>query len=574
MGRPVFLFACVLLLLLVASTAASPESSPPTIVEHTFYVQNLTVNRLCNRRVITAVNGSYPGPTIQVREGDTLVVHVFNKSPYNLTIHWHGVFQKLSGWADGPNMVTQCPIRPGSKYTYKFKIIKQEGTLWWHAHVSWLRATVYGALIIRPRAGTTYPFPKPYREVPILLGEWWNANVIDVESQALATGGLPIISDAYTINGWPGNFYPCSNKQMYKLKVKPGKTYLLRIINAALNNQLFYKIANHKMTVVAVDASYTKPYVTDVVVTGPGQTVDVLLTTDQPIGSYYMAARPYVSAAANIPSDNTTTRGVIVYDSASPSSTPPMPALPALNDTPTANKFYTNLTALVNGPHWYPVPRNVDYNMFVTIGLGLEACPANTTCQGPIGNKLSASMNNESFVLPTGLSMLQAFFFNVGGVYTTDFPANPPIQFDYTNASINNNLPLMFAPKGTKVTKLKYNSTVELIFQNTAFLGVENHPMHIHGFNFHVLAQGFGNYNPATDRRKLNLINPQIRNTIGVPVGGWAIIRFTANNPGVWLIHCHLDAHLSLGLATAFVVENGPTPETTLPPPPADLPQC
>ena len=82
----------------------------------------------------------------------------------------HGVFQLLSAWADGPGMITQCPIPPGGKYTYKFKLLKQEGTLWWHAHVGWLRATVYGALIIRPRSGHPYPFPKPDKEVPILLG--------------------------------------------------------------------------------------------------------------------------------------------------------------------------------------------------------------------------------------------------------------------------------------------------------------------------------------------------------------------------------------------------------------------
>ncbi|OMO97394.1 Multicopper oxidase, type 1 [Corchorus olitorius] len=537
-------------------------------------VQNLTVNRLCNKQVITAVNGSFPGPTIRVREGDTLIVHVYNKSPYNLTIHWHGVFQKLSGWADGPNMITQCPIRPGSKYTYKFRVIEQEGTLWWHAHVSFLRATVYGALIIRPREGHSYPFPKPYREVPILLGEWWNANVVDVQSQALATGAVPNLSNAFTINGRPGDLYPiCSRNQIYKLKVEQGKTYLLRIINAALNNQLFYKIANHKLTVVALDASYTTPYVTDMVVAAPGQTIDVLLTADQPVGSYYMAARPYASAAG-APFDNTTTRGILVYDGAPSSATPLMPVLPAFNDTPTAHKFYSNIIGLVNGPHWVPVPLKVDYNMFVTIGLALDVCPANTTCQGPLATKFSASMNNESFVLPIKLSMLQAFFSKVGGVYTTDFPAYPPVQFDYTNASINNNLPLLFAPKGTKVTKLKFNTTVELVFQNTAIIGIENHPMHLHGYNFHVLAQGFGNYNPAVDRKKFNFINPQIRNTIAVPVGGWAVIRFQANNPGVWIMHCHLDVHLPWGLATVFVVENGPTPTTTLPPPPADLPQC
>lgn len=97
---------------------------------------------------------------------------------YNIYIYYghgrrHGIFQLLTAWADGPNMITQCPIRPGKSYTYKFNIIGQEGTLWWHAHVSILRATVYGALIILPREGPkAYPFPQPYEEVPILLGTY------------------------------------------------------------------------------------------------------------------------------------------------------------------------------------------------------------------------------------------------------------------------------------------------------------------------------------------------------------------------------------------------------------------
>ncbi|KAJ4704540.1 Laccase [Melia azedarach] len=531
MARSMLLLACAFVILASSSLASA------AIVEHTFHVKNLTIGRLCRQQVITAVNGSLPGPTIRVKEGDTLIVHVFNKSPYNLTIHWHGIFQLLSGWADGPNMITQCPIRPGTSYTYKFKIINQEGTLWWHAHVSWLRATVYGALIIRPREGHKYPFPKPDKEVPILLGEWWNANVIDVANQATISGGGPNVSDAYTINGRPGDLYPCSQNKTYKLTVEQGKTYLLRIINAALNNQLFYKIANHKMTVVAVDASYTNPYVTDVVVIAPGQTVDVLLKADQRL-------------------------------------LPIMPILPNFNDTPTAHKFYSNLTGLVNGPQWVPVPRDVDEHMFVTVGLGLDRCAANATCQGPNGQRFSASMNNHSFQFPTSLSILQAFFFNVGGVYTPDFPNNPPIKFDYTNQNNSNNASLLFAPKSTSVKKLKFNSTVQMILQNTALLALENHPMHLHGFDFHVLAQGFGNYNPKTDSKKFNFVNPQRRNTIAVPVGGWAVIRFRANNPGVWIMHCHLDVHLPWGLATAFVVENGPTPSTRLPPPPADLPQC
>lgn len=95
--------------------------------------------------------------------------------------------------------------------------------------------------------------------------------------------------------------------------MKQGKTYLLRIINAALNNQLFFKIANHNMKVVAVDAAYTNPYITDVVVVAPGQTTDVLLTANQAPSAYYMAANPYVSVAG-VPFDNTTTTGIIVYE--------------------------------------------------------------------------------------------------------------------------------------------------------------------------------------------------------------------------------------------------------------------
>ncbi|CAA0836331.1 Laccase-7 [Striga hermonthica] len=541
-----------------------------------FQVKNFTVNPLCKNQVITAVNDSFPGPNIEVCEGDTLVVNVINNSPYNITIHWHGVFQMLSGWADGPEYATQCPIRPGNSYTYKFNITRQEGTLWWHAHSQWLRATVYGALIIRPRYGRSYPFPKPAKEFPILLGEWWNSNVVDVENQAISTGGAPNISDAYTINGQPGDLYSCPSTSTFKLNVVRGKTYLLRIINAALNNQLFFKIASHNMTVVAVDAAYTNPYTTDVIVLAPGQTTDVLLTADQSSARYYMAGHPYISVA-NVTFDNTTTTGIIEYDNVpSTSSQPIMPDLPTFNDTPTTHKFFTNLTALTTSPFWVTVPNQVDEKMFVTVGLGLSACdrPGNATCQGLLGQKFAASMNNESFQFSKRLSMLEAFFRGVDGLYTTDFPDNPPVIFDYTNANNSLNQALLMTEKSTKVKKLKFNSTVEMVLQNTALIGIENHPIHLHGFNFYVLAQGFGNYNAAVDRKKYNTQNPQERNTIAVPVGGWAVIRFRANNPGVWLMHCHLDVHLPWGLATAFVVENGPTPATTLPAPPPDFPKC
>ena len=73
-------------------------------------------------------------------------------------------------WTDGPEYITQCPIQPGSKFTQKIILSTEEGTLWWHAHSDWTRATVHGAIIIYPKNGTKYPFRKPNAEVPIILG--------------------------------------------------------------------------------------------------------------------------------------------------------------------------------------------------------------------------------------------------------------------------------------------------------------------------------------------------------------------------------------------------------------------
>ena len=71
---------------------------------HVLQIANMTINRLCNTQVITAVNGMFPGPTSNVRESDTVVIHAINNSPYNITLHWHSIFQLLSGWADGPQL--------------------------------------------------------------------------------------------------------------------------------------------------------------------------------------------------------------------------------------------------------------------------------------------------------------------------------------------------------------------------------------------------------------------------------------------------------------------------------------
>ena len=83
-------------------------------------------------------NGTYPGPWIQACWGDELEITVLNsmkKSKQGSTIHWHGIRQLNSVSMDGVNGITQCPIAPGSEFTYKFKAL-QYGSSWYHSHYS------------------------------------------------------------------------------------------------------------------------------------------------------------------------------------------------------------------------------------------------------------------------------------------------------------------------------------------------------------------------------------------------------------------------------------------------------
>ncbi|KAL5222123.1 hypothetical protein ABZP36_026836 [Zizania latifolia] len=547
--------------------------------EYQFDVQMANVTRLCSSKSVVTVNGQFPGPTVFAREGDLVVVRVVNHASYNMSIHWHGIRQLRSGWADGPAYITQCPIQPGGSYVYKFTITGQRGTLWWHAHLSWLRATVYGAIVILPKVGVPYPFPAPDKEVPVVFGEWWTVDTEAVISQAMQTGGGPNVSDAFTINGLPGPLYNCSAKDTFKLKVEPGKTYMLRLINAALNDELFFSIAGHNLTVVDVDAVYVKPFTVDTLIITPGQTTNVLLTAkpSYPGATFYMLAAPYSTAASGT-FDNTTVAGILEYEDPSSQSSAAFdknlpvlkPTLPQINDTNFVSNFTAKLRSLATAEYPANVPQQVDRKFFFTVGLGTHPCAVNGTCQGPNGSRFAAALNNVSFVLPTTALLQSHFTGRSNGVYSSNFPAMPLSPFNYTGTPPNNTN----VSNGTRLVVLPYGTSVELVMQGTSILGAESHPFHLHGFNFFVVGQGFGNFDPANDPAKYNLVDPVERNTVGVPAAGWVAIRFLADNPGVWFMHCHLEVHVSWGLKMAWVVQDGRLPIQKILPPPSDLPKC
>ncbi|OIT26550.1 PREDICTED: laccase-4-like [Nicotiana attenuata] len=547
--------------LVTLATSFCPAFVESIVRHYKFTVVKKNATRLCATKPIITVNGKFPGPTLYTREDDTVLVRVVNHVQDNVTIHWHGVRQLRTGWSDGPAYITQCPIQTGQSYLYNFTLTGQRGTLLWHAHINWQRATVHGAIVILPKRRIPYPFPKPQKEEIIILGEWWNSDVEAVINQAMKMGVAPNVSDVHTINGHPGPAPNCSSKG-YTLHVESGKTYLLRIINAALNEELFFKIAGHNLTVVEVDASYVKPFKADTIFIAPGQTTNAILTADQSAGKYLIAVSPFMDTI--VATDNLTATGTVHYQGTDALSPTALTTIPSRNATPVTNIFVDSLRSLNSKKYPANVPLTIDHSLLLTMGIGVNPC---STCQN--GSRVVAAINNVTFVMPT-TAILQAHYYNISGVYTADFPGNPAIPFNYTGTPPTN----LQTQNGTKVYKVEFNSTVQVVLQGTSIIAPESHPTHLHGFNFFVVGKGVGNYDPKSDPKKFNLVDPVERNTMSVPTAGWTAIRFRADNPGVWFLHCHLEVHTTWGLKMGFLVENGKGPNQSILPPPSDLPKC
>ena len=79
------------------------------------------------------------------------------------------------------------------------------------------------------------------------------------------------------------------------------------------------------------------------------------------------------------------------------------------------------------------------------------------------------------------------------------------------------------------------------------------HPIHLHGHDFALLAQSDKPYNESTAVIKRD--NPPRRDVALLPAGGYIIIAFKVDNPGIWLMHCHIAWHASSGLAMQ-ILEN------------------
>ncbi|KAB8209716.1 Cupredoxin [Aspergillus parasiticus] len=464
-------------------------------------------------RKVVGINGQWPLPVIEVDKGDRIVANVYNGlGDKDTSIHWHGMFQNTTNNMDGPSMVTQCPIPPGSSFTYNFTV-NQNGTYWYHCHTDACYPDGYRqALIVHDKDAY---FNDMYDdEFTLTLSDWYHELVEDITfiSVTNPTGAEPV-PDSFLVNDTQGS----------SLAVEPGKTYLLRLINMGAFVGMYFYIEDHSFTIVEMDGIYTDPTEADLLYIAVAQRYSILVTTKNSTAKNYPIVTVVDSSLLDViePDLQLNHTNWLEYNSTA--------------DHPQAVMTVSDSSDLVPFDDITLVPHDRT-PLFQDPGMVIEL----TVIMDNLANGAGyAFFNNISYTkpkVPTLYSVLSS----------GDLATNPTVYGEYTHPMV-----------------LERNQIVEIVLNNG---DTGSHPFHLHGHNFQVItrypsyADGFFSYADSDDPVTYDSANhssfptyPARRDTFVVPPQGYFVARFVANNPGVWLFHCHIDWHLMQGLAMVFI---------------------
>ena len=163
-------------------------------------------------------NGSMPGPTIEVTEGDRVRLVVHNKLPELFSMHWHGFEVPIE--MDGVPGVTQDPIAPGESFTYEFTL-HQHGTFFYHSHMAMQEMMgMIGLFVMHPR--TPYR-PCVDRDFGLIFQEW------AILPNNTVPNTMSMEFNWLTINGKAG---PATTP----LLVRQGERVRLRLVNLGMDH--------------------------------------------------------------------------------------------------------------------------------------------------------------------------------------------------------------------------------------------------------------------------------------------------------------------------------------------------
>ncbi|CAI7588021.1 unnamed protein product [Penicillium palitans] len=473
---------------------------PTTGVTKEYYlnIEDVTVAPDGYSRAAMAVNGSIPGPTIEANWGDNVIVHVTNSltSVNGSSIHFHGIRQNYTNQNDGVVSITQCPTAPGQTTTYKWRAT-QYGTSWYHSHIG-LQAYegVFGGIVINGPATENYDVDKGV----LFLNDWSHQTVDELYASAQASG--PPTLDNGLINGT--NVYgddDSTSQTGYRFNTSftAGTSYRLRLINAAVDSHFKFSIDNHTLTVMAMDLVPIEPYNTTVLSIGMGQRYDIVVNADQSTGndSFWMRAIPQSACSDNDSTDNI--KGIVYYGSTA--------------STPTTTAYtYTDSCD------------DEDVSDLVPY----------------LSQSASAPYYNSSEPVTLGTNSESLFRWKMNGTSMQIYWDNPTLLQVWNNDT-------SFTTESGVVVLPRANQWSYVVIETALTVP---HPIHLHGHDFFILAQGTGTYSSSDIT---SLTNPPRRDVAMLPASGYLVVAFKTDNPGAWLMHCHIGWHTSEGFAIQFL---------------------
>ncbi|KAJ3829467.1 laccase 1 [Lentinula raphanica] len=451
-------------------------------------------------RSAVLADGVFPGPLIVLTKGDHVRINVVNKltdeSMLKVTsIHWHGLFQKGSTWADG-----QCPIVPGDSFLYEFDVPDQAGSFWYHSHMSVQYCDgLRGPMVV-------YDPEDPYKDMYdiddastiITLADWYH-----LSASQLAELPPPPLPNATLVNGL-GRHKDGPQVPLAVVAIEQGKRYRFRVFAISCQPSFNFSIDRHDMTVIEADGEYTRPHTVSSITIYAGQRYSLVVEAMQPIDNYAIRANP---STGNSGFDGGINMAIPRYRGA-PEFDP---------DYKEPEKDYRHL-------------QETDLHLTDMHNFNQPGEPHINGADLNINMLFSTDPDTGDFTI-NGKSW--------------DSPNVPVLLQILSGAQSAADL----VPEGS-LYLLPLNKVIQLTFSPGTTSATGPHPFHLHGHSFSVIrSAGSSDY---------NYVDPVRRDVVSTgAVDDNVTIRFTTDNPGPWFLHCHVDWHLNEGFA-AVLAEDVP----------------
>ncbi len=272
-------------------------SSTPGVVEVNLEARMAQVNINGTVANLMTFNGSYPGPTIRAKKGDTVHVNYTNGLPWTSQTNLLGYQRNITnlhthGWhvsPEEPSDYVMYELLPGETYRHTYDLSLQEGgTLnFYHPHKHGVSAEQYwaglvGALVVEDE-----------KELA-LLGNYETHIMILKDITLSGSEPAPHAMMSDYMQGKEGDVVMVNGQVNPRLTLKNGQVQRWRILNAS--NARFYKLSleSHNLQVIGTDGGLLdKPYPRSEILLSPGERVEVLVKGTAKTGNYRLRALPY-----------------------------------------------------------------------------------------------------------------------------------------------------------------------------------------------------------------------------------------------------------------------------------------